>query len=211
MPTNSGEFVERWHGKRRGGHPQTHGKKQVFTKEQMERLITACGRRTYGQFRNRTLIVVYWRAGLRCEEALSLFPHDIDLHRGTIRVVGKGRRSRTVGLDQRACRIVAEFLEQRKAAGFTDEQPLFCTRFGTRMHINEPCRMVKVVAKRAGIAERVHPHAFRHTMSCDMAYEGFTIFQIQAQLGHAKLAMTERYLAGLMPAELIKGMSKREW
>ena len=60
--------------------------------------------------RNRALLVVLWRSGLRCAEALALRSSDIDCDRGTVRVLrGKGRKARTVGIDPagycRHCRV----------------------------------------------------------------------------------------------------------
>ena len=50
--------------------------------------------------RNRALIALLYRTGLRINEALSLYPKDLDLEGGSVRVLnGKGGKSRTVGLD----------------------------------------------------------------------------------------------------------------
>ncbi len=81
--------------------------------------------------RNRALVVLGWRAGLRCEEALALYPKDVDLADSSIRVPrGKGSKSRTVGLDPAACAIVQRWLQKRAALGLKNRRPLFCTLNG---------------------------------------------------------------------------------
>ena len=67
------------------------------------------------------------------------------------------------------------------------------------------------LARRAGIEKRVHPHGLRHTHAAELAFEGLPMNAIQAQLGHASLATTSRYLAHIAPAELVKAMQVRTW
>ena len=72
---------------------------EILTDDEVCRLLDACGTRPAG-LRNRALIAVLYRAGLRVNEALDLWPKDIDLQAGSIRVLhGKGDRARTVGID----------------------------------------------------------------------------------------------------------------
>ena len=60
---------------------------------------SGCGRYAPTGLRDRALIVLLYRAGLRINEALSLYLKDLDLTDGCIRVLnGKGGRSRTVGV-----------------------------------------------------------------------------------------------------------------
>ncbi|MEK6798040.1 MAG: tyrosine-type recombinase/integrase [Planctomycetota bacterium] len=64
--------------------------------------------------RNRALIALLYRTGLRINEALSLYPKDLDLEGGSVRVLnGKGGKSRTVGLDPGAAAVIERWLEAR--------------------------------------------------------------------------------------------------
>ena len=67
------------------------------------------------------------------------------------------------------------------------------------------------LARRAGIAKLVHAHGLRHTHVFELANEGRPLHVIQAQLGHASLAITDSYIKHLAPQELIKTMQGREW
>jgi integrase/recombinase XerD len=64
---------------------------------------------------------------------------------------------------------------------------------------------------KAGIEKRVHPHALRHSMAFDLMWEGVPVPLIQAQLGHASLATTQRYLDHLAPKDLVDAMQRREF
>jgi site-specific recombinase XerD len=157
------------------------------------------------------LLVVLWRGGLRCSEALDLRPVDVDFGAGTIRVLhGKGDRARTVGVDDQALDAIRYWLEARDTAGITSVN-LFCTIAGGRLSARYVRAMTARLAVRAGVAHRVHPHAMRHTMAVELAQEGWPVTQIQQQLGHESASTTDIYLRHLYPAEVIARARSRAW
>ena len=101
-------------GFRLGVEPPNKGKTyppEPLTQREVLALLAACGRGASG-IRNKALIVVLWRSGLRVAEALALEPKDINLETGQIAVLhGKGDRSRIVGMDPMACAIVEQWLQ----------------------------------------------------------------------------------------------------
>src|SRR5262249_15565412 len=71
----------------------------------VEALRGVCSRRAPTGIRNRALLAMLFRSGLRISEALALFPKDIDPSSGMLRVLhGKGNRARTAPLTHRRCR-----------------------------------------------------------------------------------------------------------
>ncbi len=91
---------------------------EVLSDDEVCALMLACGRYAPTGLRNRALIALLYRAGLRINEALSLYPKDLDLTDGCIRVLnGKGGRSRTVGLDPGAAAVIARWLDARSRLG----------------------------------------------------------------------------------------------
>jgi site-specific recombinase XerD len=179
-------------------------------------LLAACGGRTLTATRNRALLAVLWRAGLRCSEALALRPSDVSFANGTVRVLhGKGNKARTVGIDSTALTFVQTWLDRRKAAGFADGAALFCvikgpTRGGP-MHPRAVRAMVGRLGARAGIQHRVHPHGLRHTMAVELVREGVPVTLISRQLGHSSIATTAVYLDHLHPREAIEMARSRTW
>ena len=68
--------------------------------------------------RLRAIIVVLWRAGLRVQEALALWEHDLDARRGSILVRnGKGGRRREVGMDEWGWEQLRPWLSARAELG----------------------------------------------------------------------------------------------
>ena len=98
-------------------HP-TRGKLmpfEAFTEHEVRALIAACSTRGVTGHRNRALLAVLWRTGVRISEALELRPHDVDFKHGTVRVrLGKGLKPRTTFLsDLDALPLVERWLEER--------------------------------------------------------------------------------------------------
>jgi len=180
-------------------HP-TRGKllpPEVFTEAEVRALIGACTTRGVTGHRNRALLAVLWRTGIRISEALELRPHDVDFKNGTVRVRrGKGLKPRTTVLsDLDALPLVERWLEERaKLPAVGQGAPLLCTLKGTPTDPSYARHLLPRLAKRAGLERRVHPHGLRHTHAADLALAGVPVLAIQQQLGHTSLVTTANYL-----------------
>lgn len=194
-------------GKNRGAKAPA----EVLTPDELQRLLDACNDGSTG-IRNRALIVIGWRAGLRISEALALKPADLDPVTQTVRILhGKGDKARTVGLDGTAWKFVSAWSAARDELEVAATAPLFCTLTGGRLASRYVRELMPRLAKTASIAKRVHFHGLRHTMAFELAGEGVPIHLIQQALGHASASVTSRYLAHLNPAETIAAMKGRSW
>jgi integrase len=91
---------------------------EVLTREEAAALMAASDDATSVGLRNRALIAVMYRSGLRIAEALSLRPMDVDHAACAIRVLwGKGGKARTVGVDPGALDHVAAWAARRQELG----------------------------------------------------------------------------------------------
>jgi len=152
-----------------------------------------------GRLRDRALVELLYGAGLRVGETAALDVRDLDLHRGEVRVMGKGGKERVVPLPGAARESLREYLDSRRAPGLLAE-PLFpslrprdgrARRLGTR----DIRRILKARARQVGIADRVHPHRLRHSYATHLLDMGADLREIQELLGHASLSTTEKYTA----------------
>jgi integrase/recombinase XerD len=200
-------------GRWAGSHP-AKGRRypaEPLTAAEVDALLRGCSGRAPTGIRNRALIAVMYRAGLRIAEALALRPADVNLADGTVRVLhGKGDKSRTVGLDAGAMAVVARWMDRRREFGFRNG-PLFCTLAGGPLSDRYVRDMLKRLAARAGLEKRVHPHGLRHTHAAELVREGVPMNVIRDQLGHSSLAVTDRYLRNVAPADVIKLGQSRTW
>jgi site-specific recombinase XerD len=203
---------------RLGMKPANAGKTypaEVLTRAEIHQLMAALGRGNAGA-RNRALVVVLWRCGLRVAEALALYPKDLDLDRGTVTVLhGKGDRRRVVGIDPEAAAVVEKWLARRSRLGVNGRHPVFCVisapTLGKAMYSSAVRESLKHAGVKAGLDKRVHPHGLRHTYASELAREGVGVNVIQKLLGHNDLATTARYLDHLTPWEAIDIARGRTW
>lgn len=189
---------------------------EVLTKDEVLALLAACSRRGPTGIRNKALLAMLWRCGLRISEALALTPANVDPKAGTVRILrGKGAKARTVGIDPQTLDTLAAWVAERKDLGIGAARPLFCQiskgSEGEPIDSSYVRHMLPRLAKKAGVTKRVHAHAFRHTHAVELLREGANVGQIQGALGHSSIAVTNTYLAHLNPAEVIQVQRNREW
>lgn len=195
--------------------PTNKGKKlppEPLSTDEVRALIHSCSSRAPTGIRNRALLVVLYRSGLRISEALSLAPKDLDANVGTVRVLhGKGDKARVIGLDPGAWAILQLWLDRRAHLHVPRRAPVFCTLDGGPLKSAYIRAMLPRLARRAGVEKRVHAHGFRHTFAFELAGEGTPMHLIQQQLGHSSIATTDRYVRHLNPTAAIAAMQRRSW
>ncbi len=202
-------------GESNGRPPANKGLKypaEVLNPGEVRALIGACSSDSPTWLRNRALIVLLYRTGLRCSEALHLDPKDIDFELGAVSVLhGKGDRRRTVGIDAGALEVVEGWTERRAKLELDRNAPLFCSLTGGRLAGSYVRTILPQLAEAAGVAKRVHPHGLRHTHAFELLQEGVPLPIIQRQLGHVSLQTTDTYLSHFAPIDVIERISQREW
>ena len=160
-------------------------------------------------WRDRSLLLVLYRCGLRVSEATGLKFCDLLLDEGTLMVNHGKTGGREVGVPG-DCLSVLEFyrdfcVEHGKGEGY------FLSVMGSedRWLRGSAGKVVSKAARLAGIERKIYPHLLRHTMALQMAREGLDLVTIQRQLGHSNAGMTGEYLAGLDNSNHIDGVRRR--
>ncbi len=197
-----------------GAEPANKGRKypaEPLTRTEADSLIAACSARSATGIRNRALIAILYRSGLRLAEVLALKPSDINQEGGSVRVLhGKGNRARTAGLDPAGMALVQRWIEARRAAGIRGG-PLLCTLAGHPLSPVYVRNLLKRLAGGAGIEKRVHPHGLRHTHATELVREGVPVNVVSRQLGHSSSAVTARYIDHISNGEVVDIISRRTW
>ena len=187
---------------------------EILTGTEVRLLLDACSRRCPTGIRNRALIAVLYRTGLRISEALALRRSDVDGDAGTVRVLhGKGDKARTVGLDPGGFGLLDLWLVRRSRLYFhaNGHTPLFCTLKGGPINSSYIRRLLPRLAAKTGIAKRVHAHGLRHTHAAELAAENVPVNVIQRQLGHSSLTTTSESLNHVAPQDVLSAMQGRVW
>jgi integrase/recombinase XerD len=185
---------------------------ELLTSDEVKALLRACPGRAPTGIRNRAMIALGWRGGLRLGEALALYPKDLDREAGTINVLrAKGGKQRTVGLDPAAFALVERWLDKRHDLGLNGRQLIICTLKGEPLLQSYVRALMSRLGRKTGIEKRVHFHGLRHSHARELASENTPINVIQQQLGHSNLATTHVYLCKIAPQQVIDTMQSREW
>jgi integrase/recombinase XerD len=159
---------------------------------EVDALLAAAGRDTGpAAVRHRAVITLLADLGLRVGELVSLNVEDVGWERGhrCVRFVGKGGKPRRRVLTAAAAEVVDACLDGR------DGGPLFVTATGGRLDRHAVFRLVRRLAREAGIESwaRLSPHSLRHAFATTARSEGVALEDVQDAMGHADPRTTRRY------------------
>ncbi|WCN78633.1 tyrosine-type recombinase/integrase [Micromonospora sp. LH3U1] len=173
-----------------------------LTPEEVDALLGAADADTGATAaRNRAAIALLADLGLRVGELISLDLTDLGTERGhrSVRFVGKGGKQRRRALTPGTGYAVDAYLAQRAAAtGVPVPQltgPLLVTASGARLDRHSVFRMVRRLARAAGIPAwaKLSPHSLRHAFATTARSEGVPLEDVQDAMGHADPRTTRRY------------------
>lgn len=134
---------------------------EILSEDEVRRLLRAASAKAPTGIRNRALIVLLYRSGLRLAEALALHPKDVNVVAGTVTVLhGKGDRRRTVGMDPGALAMVERWVAVRKTLGIPRGRPLFCTLAGKGLDDSYVRHLMPRLARKAASTSESTPTGF---------------------------------------------------
>jgi len=167
----------------------------ILTREEARRILEAPDTKTPTGLRDRAIFETFYGTGIRCAELSNLTPDDVDTEEGVLRVIrGKGRRDRNVPLTRAAAAAIDAYLvKARPKLVRREKRFLFLQNRGAKMDSGTLSRMVQQWARKARVKKHVTCHTFRHSVATHLLKGRADIRHIQALLGHASLATTERY------------------
>ena len=143
--------------------------------------------------RDRAIMELFYSSGLRLAELVGLALTDLDLADRTVRVLGKGAKTRILPVGRKACDAVRAWLRERAALAATDETALFVGRNGARLKARAVQLRIAQWARRKGLPSRVYPHLFRHSFATHLLESSKDLRGVQELLGHADISTTQVY------------------
>jgi integrase/recombinase XerC len=145
--------------------------------------------------RDQAVLELLYASGIRVSELCGLDRDDIDLERRTIRVLGKGRKERTVPLGEPAIAALNRWLREGRPAWATaDSGPaLLLGARGRRLDPRTARRAVHERLQSVPGMPDVGPHGLRHSAATHLLEGGADLRTVQELLGHATLATTQIY------------------
>ena len=160
--------------------------------DQMARLLTF---RTDDELsiRDKAIMELFYSSGLRLSELVGLDLPDIDLRDRTVRVTGKGNKTRVVPVGRHAVAAINAWLGERSALATPGESALFVSQRGGRLQQRAIQVRIERWAKRQGLGVHMHPHMFRHSFATHLLESSQDLRAVQELLGHANISTTQVY------------------
>ena len=148
--------------------------------------------------RDVAIVETGYAAGLRASEMAAARLSDLDLGRGELRVMGKGRKERIGLLGGPARQALDDYLREARplllgrAAG-ADGGNLFLNARGGPLGVRGLRYRLDLLVRRAGLPAGTSPHTLRHSFASHLLEGGADLRVVQELLGHASLGTTQVY------------------
>jgi len=144
------------------------------------------------QPRDRALVLVLLRTGMRIGELLTTRPSDLNMDEQTITIFEgtKNRRGRVVYFSDDARKALRVWLRRRDPTALF----LFHSRARGQLSYTSASMMFKKYLEAAGLAHRGYSlHSLRHTYASELLNAGMRLVSLQELLGHDSIEVTRRY------------------
>jgi site-specific recombinase XerD len=150
------------------------------------------------QIRDRALFELAYASGLRAEELVTLDIESVEFDSESVRVEGKGGKTRIVPVGEHALAAIERYLYAARPALDQDACPaLFLSKSGLRLSTSDVRRRLRtwtrLAAPQAPALAEAHPHALRHSFATHLLEGGADLRAIQELLGHATISTTQVY------------------
>jgi integrase/recombinase XerC len=156
--------------------------------------------------RDKAIMELFYSSGLRLSELVTLDLEALDLADRTVRVLGKGAKSRVLPIGRFAVEALRRWLAERARllgpvaaarraprTGAASSAPVFIGRSGRRLSVRAVQLRVDHWARRQGLGVHVHPHMFRHSFATHLLESSGDLRGVQELLGHADIGTTQVY------------------
>lgn len=165
----------------------------TFTMHHLRAMLAACDQSEPLGFRNYVLLLLLLDTGMRVSEVCGL--RVADVHDRYLRVMGKGRKEREVGMHPEVGKLLWKYIHKYRAPLQPKDERVFIGRKGKPLEMSGVEEIFKQLQQRCGLeGVRVSPHTFRHTFAKMYMEQGGEVFKLSREMGHSTVQVTESYL-----------------
>lgn len=143
--------------------------------------------------RDRAMFELLYSSGLRLSELISLSLGDVSFADATVRVIGKGNKTRVVPVGSHALQALQAWLPVRESLPHGNESALFLSQRGDAISPRAVQSRLKAWGIKQGLPSHVHPHMLRHSFASHVLQSSGDLRAVQEMLGHASISTTQVY------------------
>ena len=164
---------------------------EIITLDSYENILKLLDEENKVKYQSKLIFELLYGCALRVSEVCNLNFGDIDLNRKSIKVVGKGNKTRLVPFGDKSIQIYNEYLSNKEKIISTS--PLFITAKGIRIYPKYVSRLVKKYLSKVSDISKKSPHILRHSAATHMLDNGADLLGVKEILGHENLSTTQIY------------------
>ena len=143
--------------------------------------------------RARTILLLFYEAGLRRSELTGLNDEDIDFGNRQLKVTGKRNKQRLIPFGEELASGLRHYMTVRDARFGDHHAALFLNDKGERITAGQVYEIVRKHLSAVTSLKKRSPHVLRHTFATAMLNNGAGLESIKSLLGHASVSTTEIY------------------
>lgn len=165
---------------------------EALSPDEVGRLLSIPGADTLA-IRDKAMFELFYSSGLRLSELKGLACRDIDFSGGTVRVTGKGSKTRIVPVGRVALDAIGTWLGVRKDLAQDGEGSLFLNRNGRPISQRAIQYRMQEWGVKQGMPGHMHPHMLRHSFASHVLQSSGDLRAVQEMLGHVSISTTQVY------------------
>lgn len=175
----------------------------AFHEKHIEMMLEACDITTPLGYRDYVMLLLLLDTGMRVGELLGLKVADV--HDRFVKVFGKGRREREIGIHPEVSKLLWKYIHKYRHPVDLNEPLLFLGKGGKPLHFIGVQGIIKRIQHRSGLDNiKFTPHVFRHTFAKMYLDRGGDLFKLSRELGHSRVEITKKYLEDFHSTEARK-------
>lgn len=148
----------------------------------------------YEGIRDKLIIDLFYTTGVRRAELINLKMQNVDLHCGTLKVLGKRNKERIVPIIPILASQIKLYLSERShLESIKDADYFFLLLKGVKLNDSFVYRLINHYFSHVSEKVKKSPHILRHTFATHLLNNGADLNSVKELLGHASLASTQVY------------------
>lgn len=168
---------------------------KILSLQEVEKLLEIPHGHEHFALRDKAMLEILYATGIRVSELIQMDVAHVNLSMGFVTIIGKSDKERIIPIGGPAAEALKRYLEHGRNHFISKYQDnsLFLNHQGKRLTRQGFWKILKKLAKEAGIENDLTPHTLRHSFATHLLQNGADLKAVQEMLGHADISTTQIY------------------